>query len=49
MRGSTRKRGPTWTAYWDIYDPATGERQAEVQGGLPYAAGRPSGTLPAPS
>jgi integrase len=35
MRGSTRKRGGTWTAYWDV--PAaieTGKRRQKSQGGF---------------
>jgi integrase len=34
MRGSTRKRGSTWTAYWDVTDLATGERQQRTKGGF---------------
>ncbi|MBO0767556.1 MAG: site-specific integrase [Solirubrobacterales bacterium] len=38
MRGSTRKRGKTWTAYWDVTetDPETGEqvRRQRSKGGF---------------
>ena len=38
MRGSTRKRGKTWTAYWFVqkFDPKTGEleRQQRSKGGF---------------
>jgi integrase len=34
MRGSTRKRGNTWTAYWDTTDPTTGSRKQKSQGGF---------------
>jgi integrase len=34
MRGFTRKRGKTWTALWDQYDPATGRRQQKSKGGF---------------
>ncbi|HSZ70211.1 MAG TPA: tyrosine-type recombinase/integrase [Solirubrobacteraceae bacterium] len=34
MRGSTRKRGSSWTAYWDDYDVATGERRQRSRGGF---------------
>jgi integrase len=34
MRGSTRKRGSTWTAYWDTVDPATGKRRQRSKGGF---------------
>lgn len=34
MRGSTRKRGQTWTAYWDGTDPATGKRKQKSKGGF---------------
>lgn len=35
MRGSTRKRGATWTAYWDgSADPETGKRQQKSKGGF---------------
>ena len=35
MRGSTRKRGATWTAYWDLPgDPATGKRRQASRGGF---------------
>ena len=35
MRGSTRKRGGTWTAYWDAgEDPATGKRRQKTKGGF---------------
>lgn len=36
MRGSTRKRGDTWTAYWDLPpDPVTGRRRQKTKGGFP--------------
>jgi integrase len=36
MRGSTRKRGSTWTAIWDAPpDPITGERRQRTKGGFP--------------
>lgn len=34
MRGSTRKRGSTWTALWDVYDPQAGKRQQKSKGGF---------------
>jgi integrase len=34
MRGSTRKRGQTWTAYWDDYDIETGGRRQKSRGGF---------------
>jgi Arm DNA-binding domain len=34
MRGSTRKRGSTWTALWDAYDPTTGSRRQKSRGGF---------------
>jgi integrase len=35
MRGSTRKRGSTWTAYWDLpADSETGERRQKSRGGF---------------
>src|SRR6476619_6780843 len=34
MRGSTRKRGATWTAYWDTIDSATGGRRQKSKGGF---------------
>ena len=34
MRGSTRKRGRTWTAYWFTTDPTTGERKQKTRGGF---------------
>lgn len=34
MRGSTRKRGKTWTALWDATDPATGKRRQKSKGGF---------------
>jgi integrase len=34
MRGSTRKRGSTWTALWDAYDPTTGSRRQKSKGGF---------------
>ena len=33
MRGSTRKRGNTWTAYWFVTD-ADGERRQRSKGGF---------------
>ncbi len=36
MRGSTRKRGDTWTALWDLPpDPITGQRRQTSKGGFP--------------
>ena len=36
MRGSTRKRGASWTALWDLPpDPKTGERRQTSKGGFP--------------
>ena len=32
MRGSVRQRGKTWTAYWSMTDPATGERRQHTKG-----------------
>jgi integrase len=32
MRESTRKRGGTWTAYWDAYDAETGGRKQKSRG-----------------
>ena len=35
MRGSTRKRGSTWTAYWDLpADSETGKRRQASRGGF---------------
>lgn len=35
MRGFTRKRGSTWTAYWDgPTDPQTGKRRQKTKGGF---------------
>lgn len=35
MRGSTRKRGTSWTAYWDLpADPTTGNRRQASKGGF---------------
>jgi integrase len=34
VRGSTRKRGSTWTAYWDTTDPQTGGRRQKSLGGF---------------
>ncbi len=34
MRGSTRKRGQTWTALWDSQDPQTGTRRQKSRGGF---------------
>jgi hypothetical protein len=34
MRGSTRKRGSTWTALWDGVDPKTGMRRQRSKGGF---------------
>ena len=35
MRGSTRKRGRTWTAYWDLdADPQSGQRRQKSKGGF---------------
>lgn len=35
MRGSTRRRNQTWTAYWDLpADPQTGKRQQRSKGGF---------------
>ena len=34
MRGSTRKRNDTWTAYWRVLDPATGEQRQRTKGGF---------------
>ena len=34
MKGSTIKRGGTWTAYWSTTDPATGKRQQHSKGGF---------------
>jgi hypothetical protein len=34
MRGSTRKRGATWTCYWNVTDGQTGERKQRSKGGF---------------
>ena len=34
MRGFTRKRGGTWTAYWDAYDADTAGRRQKSRGGF---------------
>ncbi len=34
MRGSTRKRGSTWTALWDAQDLSTGKRKQKFKGGF---------------
>lgn len=34
MKGSTRKRGSTWTALWSTTDPATGKRKQHSKGGF---------------
>ena len=34
MRGFTRKRGGTWTAYWDACDAETGGRRQKSKGGF---------------
>jgi hypothetical protein len=34
MRGSTRKRGRSWTAYWDAYDAETGGSRQRTKGGF---------------
>lgn len=34
MKGSTIKRGNTWTAYWSTTDPATGKRRQHSKGGF---------------
>ena len=34
MRGSTRKRGSTWTAYWNVTDLSTGARSQKSKGGF---------------
>ncbi len=34
MKGSTIKRGNTWTAYWFTTDPATGKRKQHSKGGF---------------
>ena len=39
MKGSTRKRGSTWTAYWFTQDPATGSRKQHSKGGFPDEVG----------
>ncbi len=37
MKGSTIKRGSTWTAYWSTTDPATGRRKQHSKGGFRIA------------
>jgi hypothetical protein len=34
MKGSTIKRGSTWTAYWFTTDPSTGKRKQHSKGGF---------------
>jgi integrase len=34
MKGSTIKRGSTWTCYWSTTDPATGKRRQHSKGGF---------------
>jgi hypothetical protein len=34
MRGGTRKRGGTWTWFFDAVDPATGKRRQRSKGGF---------------
>jgi integrase len=34
VKGSTRKRGTTWTAYWATDNPATGKRRQHTKGGF---------------
>jgi hypothetical protein len=34
MKGGTRKRGSTWTAYWFTIDPGTGKRKQHTKGGF---------------
>jgi hypothetical protein len=34
MRGFTRKRGRSWSAYWDTCDPQTGSRRQKSRGGF---------------
>jgi hypothetical protein len=34
MRGGTRKRGETWTWFFDAVDPATGKRRQRSKGGF---------------
>lgn len=34
MKGSTIKRGSTWTSYWSTNDPATGKRRQHSKGGF---------------
>ncbi len=34
MKGSTRKRGPSWTSYWFTVDPGTGKRKQFSKGGF---------------
>jgi integrase len=34
MRGSTRRRGSPWTAYWDTADVETGKRRQKSKGGF---------------
>ena len=48
MRGSTRKRGKTWTALWDVQDLETREAPAEVEGRFQDPAGSPAAPLDRP-
>jgi hypothetical protein len=34
MRGGTRKRGDTWTWFFDAVDPVTGKRRQRSKGGF---------------
>ncbi len=34
MRGMVRQRGRTWTAYWWLTDPASGESRQHSKGGF---------------
>lgn len=34
MKGSTLRRGKTWTAYWSTIDPASGSRRQHTRGGF---------------
>jgi hypothetical protein len=34
VKGSTIKRGSTWTAYWSTVNPATGGRRQHSKGGF---------------
>jgi integrase len=40
MTGFTKKRGSTWTAYWETKDPATGKRRQHSKGGFRVRSGR---------